>query len=46
MLKRAKKIFFFKNSVWVSKHAEFHADFKSVENVFLKIYQKKVIRKT
>jgi hypothetical protein len=30
-LKRAKKNFSLKNSIWVSKKAEFHADFESVE---------------
>jgi hypothetical protein len=29
----------YKNSIWVSKNAEFHADLKSVEKVY-KIYKK------
>jgi len=44
MLIRAKIFFFFKNSIWVSKNAEFHADSKSVEKVYKNI-QKKVISK-
>jgi hypothetical protein len=45
MLIRAKKKFPFKNSIWLSKTAEFHADFKSVEKVFKNI-QKKLLAKT
>ena len=44
VLKRAKKNLS-KNSVWVSKNAEFHADFESVEKSVEKIFQKKVISK-
>ncbi len=44
VLIRAKKKFSFKNSIWVSKNAEFHSDFKSVEKV-LKNCTKKVISK-
>jgi hypothetical protein len=44
MLIRAKKIVFFKNSIWVSKNAEFYADYKSVEKVLDKC-TKKVISK-
>jgi hypothetical protein len=36
VLKRAKKIFSLKNSIWVSKNAEFYADFESVEKVLKK----------
>ncbi len=38
----ALKFFFLKKSIKVSKNAEFHADFESVEK-FLKKIQKKVI---
>jgi hypothetical protein len=41
---RAKKIILLKNSIWVSKNAEFHADFESVVKV-LKKCTKKVIGK-
>jgi hypothetical protein len=41
---RAKKNFCFKNSIWVSKNAEFHADFEYVEKG-LKKCTKKVISK-
>ncbi len=37
---RAKKFFFFKNSIWVSKNAEFHADFESVEKGLKKCTKK------
>ncbi len=43
MLIKAKLIFFFKNLIWLSKNAEFLADFQFVEKV-LKMY-KKVISK-
>ena len=33
VLNRAKKIFFYKNRLRVSKNAEFYAEFKSVEKV-------------
>jgi hypothetical protein len=36
--------FVFKNSLWLSKNAEFHADFKSIEKV-LKNVQKKLLTK-
>jgi hypothetical protein len=39
VLKRAKKNVS-KNSVWVSKNAEFHADFESVEKVVKKCTKK------
>ena len=45
MLIRAKQIFF-KNSIWISNNAEFHADFKSVKKVSKKRNTKKVIRQT
>jgi hypothetical protein len=44
VLLRAKKKFFLKNSIWVSKNAEFYADFESVEKD-LKKFPKKVISK-
>jgi hypothetical protein len=34
-----------KNSILVSKNAEFHADFESVEKVLQKLHQKTVIRR-
>jgi hypothetical protein len=40
------KIFFLKKSQNVSKNAEFHADFESVEKVVKKCTKKKVISKT
>jgi hypothetical protein len=43
MLIRAKQNFFFKNSTWISKNAEFHADFKSVKKVFFFMYKKKLL---
>jgi hypothetical protein len=43
---RAKKKFFFKNSIWVSKNAEFHADFESVEKGLDKCTKKKLLAKT
>jgi hypothetical protein len=44
---RVKKIFVLKNSIWVpvSKNAEFHADFESVEKVLKKYAKKKFIIK-
>jgi hypothetical protein len=45
VLIRAKK-FLLKNSLKVSKNAEFHADFKSVEKVLKKCTQKKLLGKT
>jgi hypothetical protein len=36
----------FKNSIWGSKNAEFHADFESVEKVVKKMHQKKLLAKT
>jgi hypothetical protein len=42
---RANTIFLLKNSIWVSKNAEFHADFKSAEKSFEKMNPKKVISK-
>jgi hypothetical protein len=39
VLKRAKKNVS-KNSVWVSKNAEFHADFESVEKVVKNVPKK------
>jgi hypothetical protein len=33
VLIRAKEIFLLKNPIWVSKNAEFHADFESVGKV-------------
>jgi hypothetical protein len=45
VLKRAKNFFiFFKNSIWVSKNAEFHADNEAVEKV-MKNAPKKFISK-
>jgi hypothetical protein len=40
VLKRAKK-----NSIWVSKYAELHADFESVENVLKKCTIKMLLAK-
>ena len=45
VLIRAKKIFVIKNSIWVLKNAEFLADFESVEKVWKKMHNKKVISK-
>jgi hypothetical protein len=45
MVTKAKRIFF-KNSIWVSKNAEFYTDFKSVENVLKKCTKKKLLAKT
>ena len=45
VLVRAKK-YLLKNSIWVSKNAEFHADFESVEKVLKKCTQKNVISKS
>jgi len=47
MLIRATTKNIIKNSIWVSKNAEFHADFESVEKVLkkLKMNPKKVISK-
>jgi hypothetical protein len=45
VLIRAKKILF-KNSIWVSKNAESHADFESIEKVLKKCTQKKLLAKT
>jgi hypothetical protein len=42
---KAKRNFPLKKSIWVSKQAEFHADFESVEKV-LKNAPKKLIAKT
>ncbi len=42
ILKWSKKIFFLKKSKKVSKNAEFHADFESVENVVTKCTKKKL----
>jgi hypothetical protein len=39
VLRRAKTILL-KNSIWVSKNAEIHADFESVEKVLKKCTQK------
>jgi hypothetical protein len=36
VLIRGRKKFLLKNSIWVSKNAEFHADFESVEKVLKK----------
>ncbi len=43
---KRQKYFFYKNSIWVSKNAEFHADFESVEKVLIKWTQKKLLEKT
>jgi hypothetical protein len=43
--KKSKKIVFFKNSIWVSKSSEFHADFESVEKVLKKCTNKKLLAK-
>jgi hypothetical protein len=43
---RAKKNLFSKNSIWVSKNAEFHADFESVEKDLKKCTNKKLLAKT
>jgi hypothetical protein len=40
-----KKKYFFKTVIWVSKNAEFDADFDSVETVE-KIHAKKLLTKT
>jgi hypothetical protein len=40
VLIRAKKMFFFKNSIWVSKNAEYHADLESVEKGLKKCTKK------
>jgi hypothetical protein len=41
VLMRSKKCFFLKNSIWVSKNAEFHVDFESVEKVLKKCTKKR-----
>ncbi len=41
----AKQIFSLKNWMWVSKNAEFHADFESVEKVLRKCTIKKLLAK-
>jgi hypothetical protein len=46
VLIRAKKKFFLKNSIWVSKTAEIHADFESVIKGLKKCTQKKLLAKT
>jgi hypothetical protein len=43
---RAKPFVLFKNSIWVSKNVEYHADFESVENVLKKMHQKILLAKT
>ncbi len=45
VLIRATKIFSLKNLIWVSKNAEFHADFESVEKVLKKCTIKKLLAK-
>jgi hypothetical protein len=40
-----KKVLIFKNSLWESKNAEFHADFESVKKGLKKMHQIKVISK-
>jgi hypothetical protein len=40
---RAKKNFLLKNSIWVSKDAEFQADFEFVEKGLKKCTQKKLL---
>jgi hypothetical protein len=45
VLKREKFFFFFKNSIWVSKNAEFHADFESVEKGLKKCIKKVISKK-
>jgi hypothetical protein len=42
---RAKKIFFVKKSIRVSKNAKFHADFESVEKVLKKCTKKSYYQK-
>jgi hypothetical protein len=44
--KRAPKIFFSKNPIWVSKNPEFHADFESVEKDLKKCTENKLLAKT
>ncbi len=46
VLIRANIFILFKNSMWVSKNAEFHADFESVEKVLKKWTPKKLLAKT
>jgi hypothetical protein len=46
VLKRATKKFSLKNSIWVSKNAEFHTDFESVGKVLKKCTKKKLLAKT
>jgi hypothetical protein len=43
---KSKKNFLVKNSIWVTKNAEFHADFESVEKGLKKFTQKKLLAKT
>ncbi len=45
VLIRAKQCFLLKNSIWVSKNTEFHADFESVENFLKKCTQKSYLQK-
>jgi hypothetical protein len=42
---RVKKVVVLKYLEWVPKNAEFYADFESVEKVFKKMHQDKVISK-
>jgi hypothetical protein len=44
VLIRAKN-FFLQNAIWVSKNAEFNADFESVEKGLKKCTQKKLLAK-
>jgi len=46
VLIRSTNFFLLKNSIWVTKSAEFHTDFESVEKSFEKMHQKKVFAKT
>jgi hypothetical protein len=43
---KSYKNFFSKNSIWVSKNAEFHADFESVEKGLKEFTKKKLLAKT
>jgi hypothetical protein len=42
---KRKKLFFIKNSIWVSKNAEFHAKFESVEKNLKKCTNQKLLAK-
>jgi hypothetical protein len=46
VLIRAKKNFFFKTSIWLSKNSELHTNFESVEKGLKKCTKTKFLAKT